>query len=291
MDSKYLIKYSTFDDLLNEVRDDFEQLEAEGYIDSSKLIRVVKTINKKLGLKLHKDKQQIITVSNYKAKLPNDFYKLNFGLLCFSYKTIESKIEGRYTEEFWIQMGCENVPDSRSLTISDKFLDIADVYFGDNGHPYTILERKRNEIREYTHTSLCKIKATGSSYLSDSCISGSKDEITIQDDYIYTNFEEGELFISYIADLIDEDNNLLILDHPMVNEYYEYAVKRRILENMMLDGNEEVMNKLNFIEQRYREAKKTAHRLVDTPEFNELEEIWRLNRRNYHNKYYRLING
>ena len=51
-----------------------------------------------------------------------------------------------------------------------------------------------------------------------------------------------------------EDNagDLLVLDHPYCNEYYEYAVKQRILENMVWQG-ENVSQQLNLIEGRLRE--------------------------------------
>jgi hypothetical protein len=34
----------------------------------------------------------------------------------------------------------------------------------------------------------------------------------------------------------NEEGDLLVLDHPYCNEYYEYALKQRILENMLFDG-------------------------------------------------------
>ena len=55
------------------------------------------------------------------------------------------------------------------------------------------------------------------------------------------------LFESSVPDMEDNEGNLLVLDHPYCNEYYEYALKERILENMIFSG-ENVSNQLSFIQ-------------------------------------------
>jgi len=78
---------------------------------------------------------------------------------------------------------------------------------------------------------------------------------------------------------------LLILDHPMINEYYEYGLKQRILENLYMNG-EDVMQKLNLIEQRFRGARNNALSIVNTPNFKELSKLHDMNRRAMYGKYY-----
>ena len=68
----------------------------------------------------------------------------------------------------------------------------------------------------------------------------------IKDNYILTNFTNGHVYISYQGAMEDGDGNLLVLDHPYCNEYYEYALKERILENMVFAG-ENVSQQLAFI--------------------------------------------
>ena len=47
----------------------------------------------------------------------------------------------------------------------------------------------------------------------------------------------------------DDQGDLLVLDQPYCNEYYEYAVKERILENMVWNG-ENVSQQLNLVSSR-----------------------------------------
>ena len=83
----------------------------------------------------------------------------------------------------------------------------------------------------------------------------------------------------------DNEGNLLVLDHPYCNEYYEYALKQRILENMIFQG-ENVSQQLGLIENRLRASRNNALSFVNTPNFKEMQKIWTVNRRaQYHNFY------
>ena len=86
----------------------------------------------------------------------------------------------------------------------------------------------------------------------------------------------------------DNEGNLLVLDHPYCNEYYEYALKQRILENMMFAG-EPVGNQISFIEQRLRAARNNALGFVNTPDFGELKKLWEVNRKAQYHNYYNMF--
>ena len=86
----------------------------------------------------------------------------------------------------------------------------------------------------------------------------------------------------------DNDGNLLVLDHPYCNEYYEYALKQRILENMMFAG-EPVSNQIGLIEQRLRASRNNALSFVNTPNFAEMKKIWDVNRRAQYHNYYNMF--
>jgi hypothetical protein len=70
----------------------------------------------------------------------------------------------------------------------------------------------------------------------------------------------------------------------MINEYYEYAIKQRILENMYING-EDVVQKLSLIEQRLRGARNNALSIVNTPDFAEMKKLWEVNRKAQYHKY------
>jgi hypothetical protein len=86
----------------------------------------------------------------------------------------------------------------------------------------------------------------------------------------------------------DDHGRLLVLDHPYCNEYYEYALKQRILENMVFAG-ENVSNQLNLIETRLRAARNNALGFVNTPDFAEMKKIWEVNRKAQYHNYYNMF--
>ena len=111
----------------------------------------------------------------------------------------------------------------------------------------------------------------------------------IDDNFFVTSFKEGMLYINYCSTMEDDDGNLLVLDHEGVNEYYEYALKERILENMILNGEERFGQRYQLVVEKLRQARNNAIRYIRTPDFKEMEEVWWMNRRAMNHRYYSIF--
>jgi hypothetical protein len=110
----------------------------------------------------------------------------------------------------------------------------------------------------------------------------------IKGGFLFTTFQTGKVYLNYQGQLEDEDGTLLVPDHDLLNEYYEYALKQRIMENLYMNG-EDVAQRMQLVEQRLKLARNGALSLVNTPNFRELEEVWALNRRAMYGKYYDMF--
>lgn len=145
--------------------------------------------------------------------------------------------------------------------------------------------------KRYKYKKLIPLKIERSKSVSEDCFNfNSKSEYTafIRNGFIVTNFTEGLIYINYQSLMEDDNGDLLVMDHPFTNEYYEYALKQRILENMMfLDEN--VINKLQYIEQRYKTARMYALSYINTPDFGEMKQVWEMNRKAQYHKYYNMF--
>lgn len=106
--------------------------------------------------------------------------------------------------------------------------------------------------------------------------------------FLNTTFETGKVYLNYQGDMSDDNGNLLVPDHELLNEYYEYALKARILENLFLNG-EDVSQRIQLIEAKLRPARNQAISLVNTPNFKEMEDMWWTNRRAMYGKYYSMF--
>ena len=115
--------------------------------------------------------------------------------------------------------------------------------------------------------------------------------LKLKDKFIHTiNFTEGRVYVNYESVMEDDEGNLLVLDHPVVNEYYEYALKERILENLFLNG-ENVAPKLQIVQAKLRPSRNNALSFINTPDYGEMKKVWEKNRKAMYSKYYNMFNS
>lgn len=280
------IKYKTFTELLNDVSTDFTMYNTEKMIDPAQLIKVAQRVTYDLGLRVHGTKETILELSHSKTKLPDDFYVLNYAYLCGKYRVVEPRMMGRQTENIILNNAQCTKCGSPDLTCACERTYTVECRTGENIH-VQVIEKRVNDVRVYDQFEMIRISnSTGQvDALDDSMPSG-----YIKNGYIYTNVGEAKLFISYQGALENDEGELLVVDHPMINEYYEYAIKQRVLENLYMNG-EDVSQKLQLVEQRLRAARNYALTIVNTPDFSEMKELWEMNRRAQYAKYYDMFKG
>lgn len=273
--------YRTFDELLQEVGTDFVMYNNENLIEPAQLIKVAQRVNYDLGLRIHGTKETILEVEHKKVKLPDDFYVLNYAYLTGKYKVNYKTYAGRETEN--VVVGSCPKCSKCEQECSCEFTYTQECQNGERIF-VQVVEKRKTETRVYDTFDRIKIAVD----------TGRKDALNdtregnvayIKNGYIYTNLDNGSLFISYQGALEDDEGNLLVLDHPMINEYYEYAIKQRLLENLYING-EDVVQKLQLVEQRLRSARNNALSIVNTPDFAEMYQLWKMNRKGMYHKYY-----
>jgi hypothetical protein len=129
-----------------------------------------------------------------------------------------------------------------------------------------------------------------------------RDEAYIKDGWIYFNGhtnsntnhsdsncnDDAKIYINYQGTLENDEGELMVPDHPYLNEYYEYGLKKRILENLVMDGVN-VGAQLQLIQGEYRAARNNAVSFVNMPNFSEMEKVWTMNRKAMYGKYYDMF--
>lgn len=115
------------------------------------------------------------------------------------------------------------------------------------------------------------------------------DEAWIKDGWLYTNFHHnngcGQVYISFQGMLEDDEGNLLVPDHEVIIEYYEAAIKEKICENLMMQG-EDMVQKLQYWGEKRKLNKGAAKAIVRMPNFEEMRELHDQNKKAMYNKYY-----
>ena len=326
MDFNYTLKYRTFDQLLDDVMVDFQVYALENMIDPQTLIKVVKRINYDLGLRINQQKEAIVEVEHGKARLPDDFYTWNFAFICgdytlhtgydiggtniqeVPYREVPSTVDVCAPETVNCSV-CNANPCNHTAGCSVNTLPgnyIPDAYDPNNpygntcirprvfmnckGEKYELIQIMPNgTTRQYT--VLIPLKMKSSQNIECDCPNlyfNTPNQGWIKGDFLFTTLNTCKVYINYQGSLEDENGDLLVPDHPLLNEYYEYALKQRILENLYMNG-EDVSNRIQLIEGRYRVARNQALGLVNTPNFEEMKKLWWANRRAQYGKYYDMF--
>jgi hypothetical protein len=353
-------QYRTFDELIDSVKIDMRTFDLEGMINPQELIKVVLRVNYELGLKVNPSRSKPIELYKGKAKLPNDFYVLNFALLCDgktrkedqeTYKTYSQGVsEGTLIASQKIRLEGDTGPVRQdtiytSLTQGRNVINhnlgtsnvVLQIFADDNtmlsfevempnattlyiynesevlipnvkivvigapdvarnvavadliGSPGkgAIVRYSLNGVRtEYTNPIVLRLEKSKS--VSSECFnltSRSPFSAALKNGFLVSNFDEGIIYLNYQSLMEDDQGNLLVLDHPLCNEYYEYAIKQRIYENLLMNG-ENVSNMMQLMEQRLRAARNNALSFMNTPDFADMRKIWELNRKaQYHNYF------
>lgn len=366
------VQYRTFNDLLDSVKLDMKSYDLEGMIDPQQLIKVAMRVNYELGLKVNPSRAKAIEVHKGKAKLPPDFYVLNFAMICEDHydtqdmeddKTYregitEGTLQGIYlAQQYYLKhslgsftttldivpgtntilhnLGTLNTvieafapdgtmlsfeitnPDGNNVAILSSAPVIVEnvrvVIIGvpetptntvttieDGGCPAEMVNDPFYHIPKVVYVTngklmqskkLLQMRIEKTKDVSADCVNLQSKEYWaghIKNGFLVTNFDEGVVYINYQSLMEDDQGNLLVMDHPYANEFYEYALKQRIYENLMMSG-ENVVNFLQLVEQRLRAARNNALSFVNTPDYREMQRTWELNRKAQYHKYYNMF--
>jgi len=340
MSYNYTLKYRTFDSLLNDVQVDFQNLSLQNMIEPQQLIKVAKKVNYDLGLRIFKTKEALLEVEKHRVRLPDDFFTLNFALICDEVVVHEPVNQGTWTEEkpFIVPYqqtstvidtcvdsppncqkcnntpcGCQNTASCQTCNTCNgspctcnqvinvppyseqlpygSYCQSPKVFLNCQGSAYELVQIVNTTQRVYKRLFPIRILNNPQTIDCDCPNLYWNVGMTawIQDGFLHTNFDCGKVYINYQGMLDDENGNLLVPDHDMINEYYEYAVKQRILENLLMNDDPQAGAKLQLVETRLRAARNYALSIVNTPNFAEMKQLWEMNRKAQYSKYYDMF--
>ena len=317
MGFNYTLKYRTFDQLLDDVQVDFQNLSLQNMIEPQQLIKVVKRVSNDLGLRIFMTKEALLEVHKGRVKLPDNFYVLNYAMVCDDVTIQEPLIQGTNIQEVPMiptykqtssvidvcaapnvncqscgiptnTCGCQINPSNCAiLPESQQYCTKPKLQMNCKGDTYELVQIVKSQQRTYKRLWPLQL-LTNDQTIDCGCPNlyiKTREQAWIRDNYFYTNFDDAKIYSSYQGTLEDDEGNLLVVDHDQINEYYEYAVKERILENLLMN-DENVSAKLQLVQQKLRIARNYAKSYVNTPNFAEMKQLWQANRKAQYGKYY-----
>jgi hypothetical protein len=210
-------------------------------IDEVSIYRWIHQLLQQFGLNIMQKKDFVVKVDKYRGQLPEDFGVLSLAVFCeFDRAKVygdekklyhSSIIKARY-EDYYIQSDLVDVCEYKCEDVCpEPKVDIIEKWYIDDSC--------RGEIY-YKNPKYVKL---GRDVLRSGCTSDcvnrnvkdSPYSINIVGKNIHANFPEGKLFLEYYATPTDEENKPIIphTKNGYLEQYLEYAIKRRILEDAM----------------------------------------------------------
>jgi hypothetical protein len=165
------------------------------------------------------------------------------------------------------------------------------VFMNCKGEKWELVQVINNTGTTRVYNDLIPLRMKASQEIECDCPNlyyNTRNEGWIKGGFLFTTFETGKVYLNYQGQMEDDQGNLMVPDHDLLNEYYEYALKSRIFENLYLNG-EDVAQRMQLVEQRLKAARNQALSLVNTPNFREMEEMWWTNRKAMYGKYYAMF--
>lgn len=268
------MRYMTAQQIFDSVAVDFKVYDEEGMIDYFSLIKVIKRCNSDLSLAINPESEDVIKITDYKGRLPLNYESLNFALLCTREIRDVTPVKGFQIEQ--VTVGKKE--NKCSVCLEECETD------------YKVIQRCDKEYVEFDTFDVVKLVTTSVRGCGNDCMnlhSRSRNQIKIQGDYVHTNFQKGTVYVNYVTNMVDEDGNLLVLDHPFARDYYELACKVHILQSLHSNSDDDVERKLIMLERKLNIARGRAIGLVQTPEFTEIGDLMRYNRMKFVRRYSR----
>lgn len=90
----------------------------------------------------------------------------------------------------------------------------------------------------------------------------------------------GRVYVNYQGLMEDDQGNLMVLDHPKINLFYEWKVKETILLNLYINGEPDIERRLQLVQQKAKEYKLDAMTIVNTPDYRVMKETFQIIRNN-----------
>jgi len=296
-------------------------LALENKIEPQQLIKMARKVNYDLGLRINQTKEVVLDVCHGRVKLPDDFDTFNLAYICGDFiKTVGYDIGGTNIQEVPYTETPASVDRCAAATVncsacnsnpcqstaagclpSNVDLNTSVGVYGDTCIKPRVFTNCKNDKYEliqivaggnaYVSRNLLPLRMRSSRRIASGCPNlnvTTTNEGWIRDGFLFTSFTTGKVYLNYQGEMEDEDGNLLVPDHPLLNEYYEYAIKSRILENLYING-EDVAQRMSLIEQKLRPARNNALSVVNMPNFKELQGIHFANRKAMYAKYYDMF--
>lgn len=267
----------TREELIAEVSSDLSQYEESGLIDEVSMKRWIRNELLRFGGNLMDLCETTLQIKNNKVQLPDDYWSLYLAVRCdpAGYEITSGSEDTLVNSSFYRQRverdaewdnQSSSYKYSNSQEIIEKFV-FRDATVNFRYHNPQLLRLSKGMKRDRCHPQ--------SKHLSRELTRDLPYEINVRHQTLYTNFKEGYVYMQYYGLPTDEDGDLVIpvTQHRRIEEYLMYYCKKRIMENIIANGDASG-NEMTMLQYFAQESDKAFNLAMTEAKFEGLGKNW-----------------
>lgn len=255
----YKHKFISPESIFAEVREELRSYLDTGMVDDSMFPIWVNQCLQKLGKSTFPVKDKVIMLSDFEARLPDDFYGEREVWICSDFKFSYQNPASVYT-------------------YTSTRLDSPDLYCHrceECEHPDVITAIYKTTNTEAFSFSVSSLLKPGNvktrkcdlpcANLNSTCL----DTYEIHNNKIVTNFREGTIYLVYYSTESDCSDNQLIPDSYRIKEFIKAFLKQKLFEQIFNQTTDETFNQSYKKFEMYKQFADEAYIIADTEEKKE----------------------
>lgn len=280
-----MIKFKSTESLFARIRENLSSYTALGLIDEGKFFFEVKWFISKLGISMYELDDDVITLKDYRAEIPCNFYLLESAWLCDRNNSVSKKVDNFQGKVvIYTENTCEKVilPSCNS-SCGEKVIDKITVkeYVQTNSPWETTYNTPvLLTLGDKVTKQLCSKDCLNLNIANNSDISIKRQGRSY---YLYSNLKEPKIYLRYYCYPTDEETGLpLIPDEAIIEKALEDHLMYYFFKNLWLnDDNPNVTQKISMLKQESIVSMNEAEYYVKLPSFNEMIATARRQRARY----------
>lgn len=264
------MKFKSAELLYSKIKREFKSFGTVNLLDDADFPLYTAEVLKQLGVGAYKEDDAVLRLRKGKAKLPNDFAYLYAAYKCSVDSTVLNGTSHlQNSNVYYNDITCEVLRRNKTCQFECQSTD-------------KILERitVKQYVKEgvlstcYSNPVLLRLSPNVRDKCVEDCLNlhcKSDYEISINNGYLFTNFNDADIYIQYYAFPYDEDNMPMIPDVIEIEKSVEWYIKWQILLNMWFtDELSNALNKWQKAEEQYNNYMGAARYIIKLPSFSQM---------------------
>lgn len=264
-------KFKNGDIIFSKVNRFLHSYKDANLIDEGEFPTYVKEVLRELGIGVYKEQDAILKVKNYKAKLPLGFSVLYAAYKCTPSFNVKDTIHPQSTVSVFNDVTWELVEGGHDGCIIDCCKQdgiIEKITVRQNVEEKTLTANFVNPVLLRLSPNVKKSKCTDD---CENLLASSPFEISIDDGFLITNFNEDSVYIKYYEFPTDEDGMPMIPDIEEVEKTIEWYIIYQLLLRWHVNKEvSDIERTLALAENKYKEFMGKSKYYLKLPSFSNM---------------------